>query len=74
MRGFVSGGADVLLARASQGQIAATHQPLGTCQEMANLCTQIAIGRPTFDHGINPEQCCRNVAMTRTSLPRIKRL
>lgn len=59
VRGFVSGGTtwgtDVLLAHASQGQIATTHQTLGTGQEVANLRTKFAIRRPAIAHGISAE-------------------
>lgn len=74
MRGFVSGGADVLLAHASQGQITATHQTLGTDQKVANLRAQFAIRRPALVHGISAEQSPGNVAMMSTGLRRIKRL
>ena len=55
VRGFVSGGVGVLLAHASQGQIATTHQTLGTGQEVANLRTKFAIRRPAIAHGISAE-------------------
>lgn len=74
VRGFVSGGADVLLAYASQGQITATHETLGTGQEVANLRTQLAIRRPARAHGVSAEQSTGNVAMVSTGLRRIKRL
>lgn len=74
MRGFVSGGAVVLLAYPSQNQIAAAHQTLGTGQEVANLRTQLTVRCPALTHRINAEQCPGNVAMVRTSLPRIERL
>ena len=78
MRGFVSGGTtwgtDVRRAYARQGQIAATHQTLGTGQKVANLRTQFTIRRPTRAHGINAEQSPGNVAMVSTGLRRIKRL
>lgn len=74
MRGVVSGGAGVLLAHASQGQIAATHETLSTGQEVADLRTQLAIRRPARAHGISAEQGSGNVAMVSTRLRRIKRL
>lgn len=74
MRGFVSGGAGVLLAHASQGQIAAAHQTLGTGQEVANLCTKFAIGRPALTHGVSAEKRSSNVAMASAGLPCIERL
>lgn len=74
MRGFVSGGADVLLTYASQGQITATHQTLGTGQKVANLRTQFAIRRPARVHGFHPEHRASNIAMARAGLPCIKRL
>ena len=37
VREFVSGGTNVLRTYASQGQITAAHQTLGTGQEVANL-------------------------------------
>lgn len=74
MRGFVSGGADVLLAYASQGQITATHQTLGTGQEMTNLRTQFAIRRPALAHRVSAEQRAGNIAMVSARLRRIERL
>ena len=74
MRGFVSGGAGVQLAYASQSQITATHETLGTGQEVANLRTKFAVGRPARARGINSEQRPGNVAMVSASLPRVKRL
>ncbi|OGB50931.1 MAG: hypothetical protein A2503_10790 [Burkholderiales bacterium RIFOXYD12_FULL_59_19] len=73
-RRFVSGGAGVLLAYASQSQIAATHQTLGTGQEMANLCTKFTIGGPALANDISAEQSPCNVAMESASLRPIKRL
>ena len=77
-REFVSGGTtwgtDVLLGYASQGQITATHQTLGTGQDMANLRTQFTIGGPALAHGISAEQRPGNLAVVCASLPCIKRL
>ena len=74
MRGFVSGGADVRLAYASQSQITAAHQTLGTGQEMANLCAKLTVGCPALAHGVSAEQCSGNLAMVSAILRRIKRL
>lgn len=74
MRGFVSGGAGVRPACASQGQIAATHQTLSTGQEVANLCTEFAIRRPAHAYGVSAEQSPGNLAMVSAGLQRIKRL
>ena len=78
MHGCVSGGTkretDVLLAYASQGQIAATHQTLGAGQQVANLRAQFAISRPTLAHGIGAEQSPGNVAMVSARLRCIERL
>ena len=67
MRGFVSGGTagdiNVLLAYASQGQITATHQTLGTGQEVTNLRTKFTVCCPALAHGVNAEQNTCNVAM-----------
>ena len=73
MRGFVSGGADVRLAYASQCQITAAHQTLGAGQKVANLCAKLAIGCPAFAHGISAEQRSGNVAVACTGLQRIER-
>lgn len=64
----------MLLAHASQGQIAATHQTLGTGQEVANLRTQFTIGGPALVHGVSAKQSRGNVAMVSTGLRRVKRL
>ncbi len=64
----------MLLAHASQSQIAATHQTLGTVQKVANLCPQFAIRRPAHAYGISTEQSPGNVAMVSTGLRSIKRL
>ena len=73
MRGFVSGGAGVLVY-ASQGQITATHQTLGAGQKVANLRTQLTIRCPTLAHGVSAEQRSSNLAMVSASLQRIERL
>ena len=64
----------MLLAYASQGQIAATHQTLGTGQEVANLRAKLTVRCPALAHGVNAEQCPGNVAMVSARLRRIKRL
>ncbi len=78
MRGFVSGGTtwgtDVRRAHASQGQVAATHQTLGTGQKVANLRAKFAIRRPAHAHGISAEQSHGNIAMLSARLRCIKRL
>ena len=72
MCGFVSGStagdSNVLLAYACQGQITATHQTLGTGQEVTNLRTKLAISGPALAHGIKTEQCAGNVAMMSAGL------
>ena len=77
-REFVSGGttwgSDVLLAHADQGQVATTHQTLGTGKEVTNLRTKFAIRCPARAHSIKTEQCASNVAVVSASLPCIKRL
>ena len=74
MRGFVSGGTGVRLAYASQGQITATHQTLGTGQEVANLRTQLTVGCPALADSIGAEQRSGNVAMVSAGLRCIERL
>lgn len=62
----------MLLAHTSQGQIAATHQTLGTGQEVANLRTQLAVRRPALAHGISAKQSPGDLAMVSTVLRRIQ--
>ena len=64
----------MLLAYDSQGQITATHQTLGTGQEVANLRTKLTIGCPALAHGVSAEQRSGNVAMVSAILRCIKRL
>ncbi len=74
VRDLVSGDAGVLLAYPRQGQVAAAHQTLGTAQEMANLCAQFAIGRPSRAHGVHAKQGPGNVTMPSARLRCIERL
>jgi hypothetical protein len=62
------------MAHASQGQVAAAHQTLGSGEEMTDLHAQLAVGRPASLHGLCTEQCFGDVAVPGAGLRRIERL